>query len=404
MKHSSQVASTAREMKIDKTAPGGNESETEMAARVKSRRWSFAALILVVWTLMGLLRATQVSLGYEMMGHVPSWWRLAIWQLSVFYVWVALTPLILWLGRRFPLSRSHWLRSFAAHLFLGSLVSLFYLSIYSFLTRLLSIYPRWPDPLFEQFLHFTGMFFHLDLFTYGAILGIGMAAAYYRKYRENELQAAELRAQLSQAQLEALRLQLQPHFLFNTLNNIVGLIRTSESKQAIRMITGLSDLLRHVLEHAGHQEVSLREEMEFLQRYLDIQQMRFSDRLKVEMKVDRDTLAGKVPSLILQPIVENAIRHGISARDAGGTLSLSASRHNGHLQISVYNDGPTLPPGWRIEDCPGIGLENTRARIEQLYGVAASLEVSNRDERGVEAVLTIPFLPMDAPLNGDGDA
>jgi len=372
-----------------------------MAVRPKARRWPFAALIMGVWTVMGLLRATQVSLGFEMMGHVPSWRRLAIWQLLVFYVWIALTPLILWLGRRFKLERSHWLRSLAAHLLLGSLVSLFYLGIYSCLTRLLKIYPDWPVSLFGQFLHFTGMFFHLDLFTYGAILGIGMAADYYRKYRENELQAAELRAQLSQAQLEALRLQLQPHFLFNTLNNIVGLIRNDENKEAIRMTTGLSELLRHVLERAGRQEVSLREEMEFLERYLDIQQMRFSDRLRVEMKIDRDTLAAKVPSLILQPIVENAIRHGIAARNAGGAVSLSASRHNGRLQINVYNDGPTLPAGWRIEDCDGVGLANTRARIAQLYGAAGRLEAHNCGERGVEIRLTIPFLPMEGARNRD---
>lgn len=358
----------------------------------KSRRWSFRALIFGVWTLMGLLRATQVSLGYEMMGHVPSWWRLAIWQLLVFYVWIALTPMILWLGRRVKFERSHWIRSLSLHLLCGSLITLFYLAIYTCLTRLLQIYPRWQASLFEQFVHFTGMFFHLDLFTYGAILGIALAADYYRKYRENELQSSELRAQLSQAQLEALRLQLQPHFLFNTLNSIVGLIRNDENKDAIRMTSGLSKLLRHVLEHAGRQEVTLGEEIEFLSRYLEIQQMRFSDRLTVDMKIDPDTLEASVPSLILQPIVENALRHGVAAREAPGRVSLSASRHNGLLEINVYNDGPTLPKGWRVEDCSGIGLANTRARIAQLYGRAGQLKVHNRDQSGVEATLTVPFL------------
>jgi hypothetical protein len=341
---------------------------------------------------MALLRATQVSLGYEMMGHVPSWWRLAIWQLLVFYVWIVLTPVILWVGRRVKLERSHWLRSLSLHLLCGSLITLFYLAIYTCLTRLLNIYPRWPASLFEQFVHFTGMFFHLDLFTYGAILGIALAADYYRKYRENELQSAELRAQLSQAQLEALRLQLQPHFLFNTLNSIVGLIRNDENKDAIRMTSGLSNLLRHVLERAGRQEVTLGEEIEFLSRYLEIQQMRFSDRLTVEMKIDPDTLEARVPSLILQPIVENALRHGVAAREAPGLVSLWCSRRNGLLEINVYNDGPTLPKGWRMEDCSGIGLANTRARIAQLYGKAGVLEVHNRDHSGVEARLTVPFL------------
>src|SRR5215813_3253383 len=382
-------AGDERDMELD-----AGEGVIKRGAGPKSRRWPFNALVLGVWTLMALLRSTQVSLGYEMMGHVPSWWRLAIWQLLVFYVWIALTPMILWLGRRFKLERSHWLRSLSAHLLCGSLVSLFYLAIYTCLTRLLHIYPDWSASLFEQFVHFTGMFFHLDLFTYGAILGIALAADYYRKYRENELQAAELQAQLSQAQLETLRLQLQPHFLFNTLNSIVGLIRNNENKDAIRMTNGLSNLLRHVLEHAGRQEVSLQEEVEFLSRYLEIQQMRFSDRLTVEMNVDPETLEAKVPSLILQPIVENALRHGIASREAPGRVILCASRHNGLLEINIYNDGPMLPKSWRMEDCSGIGLANTRARISQLYGEAGRLEVHNRDQSGVQAKLTVPFLPL----------
>ena len=170
------------------------------------------------------------------------------------------------------------------------------------------------------------------------------------------------------------------------------------------MTNGLSNLLRHVLEHADRQEVSLREEFEFLSRYLEIQQMRFSDRLKVEMRVDPDALEARVPSLILQPLVENAIRHGIAARDAQGAVSLRASRRNGHLQIHVYNDGPTLPPDWQLENCEGIGLANTRARLAQLYGEAARLEVGNRGEHGVEARLILPLLPMKDARDGDEPA
>src|SRR5262249_30264526 len=162
--------------------------------------------------------------------------------------------------------------------------------------------------------------------------------------------------------------QLQPHFLFNTLNSIVGLIRNDQNKDAVRMTNGLSNLLRHVLGHTGQQEVSLREEIEFLSRYLEIQQMRFSDRLQVEMNIDPDTYGARLPSLILQPIVENAIRHGIAARNVAGAINLSSSRQNGYLQIKVYNDGPKLPTGWQMGDGDGIGLANTRARLAQLYG------------------------------------
>jgi LytS/YehU family sensor histidine kinase len=166
------------------------------------------------------------------------------------------------------------------------------------------------------------------------------------------------------------------------------------------MTSGLSKLLRHVLEHAGRQEVTLGEEIEFLSRYLEIQQMRFSDRLTVEMKIDPDTLDARVPSLILQPIVENALRHGVGAREAPGRVSLCASRHNGLLEIDVYNDGPTLPKGWRMEECSGIGLANTRARIARLYGKAGRLEVHNHDQSGVQARLTVPFLTLHGAAKG----
>jgi two-component system LytT family sensor kinase len=360
-------------------------------------------LMLGCWTLLGLLRASQDYLSFGPSESGVAWWHMIIWQLLLYYIWLILTPAIFWAGRRFRPEREHWLRNLLAHLLCGSLISVFYVGVYTYLTHALNVYPHFHLVGIDRFVHFIGMYFHLELLTYFAILGVALAIDYYRIYREKELQEAELRAQLSQAQLEALRLQLQPHFLFNTLNNIVGLIRNNENREAIRMTTDLSALLRHLLEHAGRQEVSLREEMELLERYLAIQQMRFSDRLKVELKIDRDTLEAKVPSLILQPIVENALRHGIAAREAGGTVSLSASRHNGSLKINVFIDGPILPPGWRSARGEGIGLANTEARLDRLYGQAGRLEVRNRDTSGVEATLTIPFMPSTAASPGHGE-
>ena len=352
-------------------------------------RWVLPVLVL---GFIGAIQTVQYYVGSDAVGRPLSWWLKIPWQDLSFFFWVAMTPVIYWLGRQFKIERVRWWRGLVIHLLFGSAFSLARVGLYTYLTYAMKILPHWrPNPI-DRFAHFIGMYFYIDLLTYSAILSIGLAMDYYHKYRENELQAAELRAQLSQAQLEALRVQLQPHFLFNTLNGIVGLIRNHENQDAIRMTTGLSDLLRHVLEHPGQQEVSLREELEFLSRYLHIQQMRFSDRLKVEMDVDKETLDAKVPSLILQPLVENAIRHGIAARDAEGVISLSASRNNGHLQINVYNDGPILPRDWQIENCGGIGLANTRARLEQLYGTDGQLELHNCGTSGVEAALTIPFL------------
>ncbi|MEW6210130.1 MAG: histidine kinase [Acidobacteriota bacterium] len=359
----------------------------------KRRRWIAAAFVIGLWTLPALLYATQSYLGQidSAHDHFISWWRLAAWQLTIYYVWAALTPLILYLGRRFPVEQLNRLRNLAAHIFLGSVASLIHIASYTFIIRAFQIYPHWSiAQSIDQFIHFIGMYFHLDFLTYVLILGVGFAIDYYRKYRQRELQAAALKAQLARAQLETLRAQLHPHFLFNTLNSIVGLIRNNENQAAIRMTTELSELLRCALDSADRQEVSLSDEMEFIRRYLGIQQMRFSDRLRVEIDVADDTFEARVPSLILQPLVENAVRHGISARDQQGSLKLSARRNDGRLEINIYNDGPQLPADWRMEQHQGIGLSNTRARLDQLYGESGRLSLWNHD-RGVMANLAIPF-------------
>jgi sensor histidine kinase YesM len=237
--------------------------------------------------------------------------------------------------------------------------------------------------------------FHLELIVYGMILGVGYAFSYYSRYRERELRASQLESQLAQAQLQALKMQLHPHFLFNTLNGIAGLVRDRNNKAAVSMIAGLSDLLRHTLENAGRQEVPLREELEFLELYLDIQQMRFPDRLNVQMKIATEALDAQVPNLILQPLVENAIRHGVSLRASSGTVGVSARRDDGFLEMKVYDDGPGLNSQLIAEDRAGhgggIGLSNTRARLRQLYGERYRFDVHDRDEGGVEAVISIPF-------------
>jgi hypothetical protein len=370
-------------------------------AGAKWLSWPLPFLILGFWTLPGLLYASQLYLGFEGSEKALSWWRLAAWQLLIYYVWAALTPLILWLGQRFTVDR---IRNLALHLLFGSLISIFHIFAYTVFTEGLDIYPDWRSHVgfINRFIHFIGMYFHLDFFTYCGILGAGLAFAYYHKYREKELQAAELRTQLAQAQLEALRMQIHPHFLFNTLNSIVGLIRNHENKAAISMTTELGELLRHVLAHSERQEVPLREELDFLQRYLDIQQMRFSDRLELRIEIEPEALDAKVPTLMLQPLVENALRHGIAARATPGLLALSARRENGHLQIEVYNDGPVLPAGWRMEKCSGVGLANTNARLWQLYGARQSFALRNLGNSGVVATVAIPFCLESADAKSHG--
>jgi signal transduction histidine kinase len=326
-------------------------------------------------------------------GMEHSFWRMLAWQLlGCWYFWPLLTPLILRLGRRFPLERGSLKRSLLVHLAASTILAAAHSLQVVVSTQL---FRPFDDMMRERpfWASYWGRFlseYHLELIAYGMIVGVGYAFDYYARYREREFRAAQLENQLAQAQLHALKMQLHPHFLFNTLNAIAGLVRDRKDKAAVRMIAGLSDLLRHTLENSGKQEIPLREELDFLELYLDIQQMRFSDRLTVRMEVAPETLNARVPNLILQPLVENAIRHGVAARVSSGLIAISARLVNGLLQLKVSDDGPGLKRDWRMEDGAGIGLSNTRERLKQLYGREHRFEVRNREGGGVEATLLIP--------------
>ena len=182
-----------------------------------------------------------------------------------------------------------------------------------------------PQTFWPRFLSRVPGSFGSDLLVYGGVIGICYALDYYRKYRERELLATRLEAQLAQAQLDSLRMQLHPHFLFNTLNGIVGLVRDNKNQAAVSMLVGLSDLLRHTLDHSARQEVELREELNFIKLYLSIQEMRFSDRLQIEFDIDPATTKAMVPNLILQPLTENALRHGIGRSADSGLVGISSA-------------------------------------------------------------------------------
>ena len=195
---------------------------------------------------------------------------------------------------------------------------------------------------------------------------------------------------MAQARLGALKAQLQPHFLFNTLNAIVVLVRQQKGQQAEETLARFSDLLRAVLADMDAQEVTLARELEYLKLYLSIEELRFSDRLRVAIKVDPELLDAAVPHMGLQPLVENAIRHGIAKRALGGAVEIAASRLNGSVTINVYNDGPTLPANWE-HNSPGIGLSNMRHRLRSLYGQGYKFTIQNRHDSGVEVSISVPF-------------
>lgn len=392
--------------KLERTLKRSDGEETARAAASGRRlRWLF---ILGFWTFFGALNGSQMYLGIRSEGMDIPLSRVFAWQMLGWIPWALLTPAVLWLGRRFPLERPGLARNLSVHAAACALVAAAHAALFTVANLLLSPFESRPRPFLEMFYGRLTSQFHIDLLIYGAVLGTSYAVGYYARFREREVRATQLEARLAQAELQALKMQLHPHFLFNTLNGIVGLVRDHKNSAAVEMIAGLSDLLRYTLDGAGRQEVTLREELEFLELYLGIQQKRFPDRLRVEMSVEPGTLEALVPNLILQPLVENAIRHGVSRRAAGGTVGVAAAREGGRLRLRVYDDGPGLQPQARREaasdDGPhegspstGIGLSNTRARLKQLYGDAQSFEVFEREAGGVEAALLLPFRRGAAP-------
>ena len=242
----------------------------------------------------------------------------------------------------------------------------------------------------EAYKFFVSFNLHLSLQIYWAVVGVWSAYNYYRKYRERELQTSQLEARLAQSRLQVLKMQLHPHFLFNALNAISELIHR-DPDAADRMLTDLSDLLRMSFENLEVQEVSLKQELEFLHKYIEIEQMRFHDRLVVEMQIAPETLDATVPNMILQPIVENAIKHGISPRASGGRIDIEATRANGHLEIKVQDNGLGIPFGDTEHLPEGVGLSNTRRRLRHLYGEKHKFSITSTGAQGVIVGLEIPF-------------
>lgn len=361
------------------------------------------ALYFLAWTGVGLFYFTQ-DVTRNFLWHVPiSWWvSLVSWLIGVNLA-AALTPGILWLGRRFPFERRIWLRRTLLHLLFSVIFSLLQLTLDAAILSWLGIFSAIMKPSFAATLVLLLVLgFHSNIISYWTILGIQYAFHYYGQYQERkrralqlELQAAGLRTQLVQAQLTALKGQLQPHFLFNTLNAIMVLVRQGKGPQAEEMLARLSDLLRCVLDEVEAQEVPLRRELEYLALYLSIEEVRFQDRLRVEISTGPETLDALVPHLGLQPLVENAIRHGIGSRSAAGRLEIRAARVGETLEIQVRDDGPGLPP--EGPDSRGIGLANTRARLQQLYGGAAALTLENGAAGGAVATLILPYRAGPGP-------
>ena len=341
------------------------------------------------WTIYGLLTGFQVWISMINHGHyVP---RLVGYYVLVWEAWLAFTGLIVWLTKRWPilpLRRTNLLVHILAAIVLGISHSLYWIGLTALTQPFDRMTPEFFGPDVVRFaMSFSLARLPVEIILYAAVLAAVVASEYYQRFREREVRAAQLEVSLMNAQLQALELQIQPHFLFNTLNAISSLVRTNRQQDAIAMIAGLSDLLRYTLDHAGNQSVSLDEESGMLRRYLEIQRARFPDRLTFGIDIASEVRHAAVPTLILQPLAENAIRHGV-ARSAGpGAVQLRAFRREGQLQIEMFNTGQL-----RI-DREGIGLRNTRERLRQLYGEAQRFDLRDVGN-GVLASLSIPCREM----------
>lgn len=339
------------------------------------------------WLALALFDATQTVVSMQAMGMEHAWWTLFFVTMASWAPWALLTPLALAVLRRFPLpskAAAPWLLHAAACLGIG-LAWATWAALLEHTTNPFA-YAKGPDPFWPLWKSkFLGTLVG-DMILYGAITTLSVAFDTRHRLLQQKVDSARLSELLAQAQLSALRLQLEPHFIFNALNAVTGLIRAKKDSEAIAMIAGLGDLLRRVTDRSERQYVTLDDEVDFLRKYLDIQQMRFAERLRIQIDAPAALMKAQVPEFILQPLVENAIKHGIAKRAKGGALSVTASRGGDTLTLDVLNDGK-LPPEKLRE---GVGLSNTRQRLQVLYGDASSLTLQNT-AGGVLATITLPY-------------
>jgi sensor histidine kinase YesM len=318
-----------------------------------------------------------------------AWYKVLLLGLFFFGLWALLSPLIFRIAKRFPMARKKWAQRLGLHLLFAAAFGMS-LRMTHELMRLLLLAPGEPI-LFKMIFPDILRALVIDMALYFAILAAGHAVEYFRKLQNAQVRAARLQAHLTQAEVHALKMQLHPHFLFNTYHAIVGLMVRQENEKAILMLRQLSALLRLTLAHAGVQEIALQKELELVELYLGIQQIRFSDRLIVQKNIAPDTLAAQVPALILQPLVENCIRHGIAPYSPAGLIEIHARRSNGTLQLQVRDNGPGLPPNGGAKIQEGVGLKNTRRRLQQLYGEAQHFELRNDARGGLRLTIALPF-------------
>lgn len=350
-------------------------------------RWRKSLLYIAIWTVPALAALSYYHLNRIVTAQPVAWVYALVSTLPWWYLWAILTPGVIWLANRYPINRDTW-KVVVPGIYIPAMLVV--LGIQAAVNLLVFRGAGIHEVLNFELLqvHFTSRM-HVNAVTFWAVLGLYSAFDNYRKYQIQAQQANQLELQLAQANLRALKMQLNPHFLFNTLHSVAALVRKNENATAIKMLGRLGDFLRLALENQGIQQIPLREELDFLERYLEIEKIRFQERLVVEMDVDQNLLECMVPNLILQPLVENAIHHGIAPHSNAGRITLKAFQEDDHLVILIQDDGPGLQN--KSSARRGVGLSNTAERLERLYGDQQHLALTNADEGGLIVRIDMPI-------------
>ncbi len=349
--------------------------------------WQRWMLFVGFWTLTAISFAAQFYFSTRHSALPVSWSQALLSSAADWFLFALLSVPIFRFARRFRFHKANWVQMLVIHF----TVSLYFSLLYIGLRSGLAIFQSWMmgSPLLF-IVTFQKLFikaFHLNLWIYWVVIAVAHALDYYQRFHERELKTSELETNLVRARLHALQMQLNPHFLFNTLHSISALIHV-DIVAADRMISQLSQLLRSALDSSNEQEVLLQREVDFLRRYLEIEGTRFGERLRFEFKIEEETLRCYVPNLILQPLVENAIRHGIEPHARPGLIQISGRIEGSNLHLSVADNGDGLKT--RTSTSPGIGMANTRQRLEQLYGPRHRIELESSREKGLTVHLVIP--------------
>ena len=341
--------------------------------------------IVLFWSFFAVFMTGVMTLVHPITNRPVSVWGEFVWEMAFSFVWIIGTPIALWIARKYSVQKSDHVKNGVILFGAGMVLSTLQCIIHG-----LIIYLLHPDAkTFEINIILNSLFYNIDkmLIVYCALVIMQHAMDFYQRYQEKELTASKLETQLSQAQMLALKMQLQPHFLFNTLNAIVTLVH-KDPILAEEMIVRLSDFLRITLDASGKQIVSLKEELDFIKSYLLIEEIRFSGRLSYEENVPSELFDAQIPMLLLQPLVENSIKHGFSQYEHAKILNISAETSNGSLIITVTDDA--VPSEKLVNIQEGIGLTNSRQRLQALYGDKALMTISPNKINGVTVRLKIP--------------